>query len=151
LIVHRLGTARHPVWSGDGAAAVGGRWNAIGTAVIYAASSLSLAMLETLAQRRVLNRTLHIAATIPEDMRIESVLADPPRGWSEAHSAAAIAFGTEWARQRRSAILLVPSALVPQEANVLINPAHPDAARIIVGPEVPLVWDRRLFGLPEPR
>jgi len=94
LIVHRLGASRHPIWSGDGAAAVGGRWNAVGTPVIYAASTLSLAMLETLAQRGILARTLHVAAEIPDHVTIESILNDPLQGWRDAHSSAARGFGT---------------------------------------------------------
>lgn len=129
---------------------MGGRWNAVGTPVIYAASSLALAMLETLAQRRVLVRTLHVAATIPDTIVPESVMTDPPAGWRDAHSATAVEFGTRWAKECRSAVLLVPSALVPTEANVLINPAHPDAALISVGAERPVTWDRRLFGVPGP-
>jgi RES domain-containing protein len=47
-------------------------------------------------------------------------------------------------------LLRVPSAVVPQEANYLVNPAHPDAVRIRAGAPDTLIWDARLFGIPAP-
>ena len=61
-----------------------------------------------------------------------------------------MAAGGEWAASRRTALLRVPSALVPREPNYLVNSAHPDAARIVVGAVERLEWDSRLFGVPAP-
>ncbi|MGG5820312.1 RES family NAD+ phosphorylase [Falsiroseomonas sp. HW251] len=147
----RLGTAAHPVWDGAGAAAHGGRWNAPGQAVIYAAGSLALAMLERLVQRRGFGATLVVTAEVPDDVAFEDLLAAPPGGWRSLASPSAVAAGAAWIAAGRTALLRVPSAVVPREANFVVNPAHPDAARIRVGRAETLDWDPRLFGIPAPR
>lgn len=147
----RIGSAHHPIWDGSGAALHGGRWNPAGAAVIYAAGSRSLAMLERLVQRSSLSRSLLIEAEVPEDVAVDDLMAAPPEGWREIGSPAAVAAGGAWLAARRGALLRVPSALVPEEANYLVNPAHPEAARIRLGTPGPLEWDARLFGIPPPR
>lgn len=150
LKLFRLGTAAFPVWDGAGAGAHGGRWNPAGIPIIYAAGSLSLAMLERLVQRRNLGRTVLVEAEVPADLAIEDLLDRPPPNWRALGSPEAAAAGGEWAASRRTPLLRVPSALVPQEANYLVNPAHPDATRIRVSSPEPLEWDARLFGVPPP-
>ncbi|WP_237217782.1 RES family NAD+ phosphorylase [Falsiroseomonas oryziterrae] len=149
--LYRLGTAAHPVWDGAGAAAHGGRWNPIGTPVIYAAGSLALAMLERLVQRRGFGATLVVEAEVPDGLPVEDLLAAPPAAWRSLGSTAAVAAGARWLAEGRTALLRVPSAVVPREANYVVNPTHPDAARIRVGRPQPLDWDPRLFGIPAPR
>ena len=74
--LYRLGTAAHAVWDGAGAAAFGGRWNPIGVAVVYAAGSLALAMLERLVQRRNLGATLLVEAAVAvASTRLYSVIS----------------------------------------------------------------------------
>jgi RES domain-containing protein len=131
--LYRLGTAAFPIWDGGGAAAMGGRWNPPGVAVIYAAGSLALAVLERLVQRREFRDTLLVEAAVPADVAVEDLLAAPPANWRALGSPEAVSAGGEWAASRRTALLRVPSALVPREPNYLVNPAHPDAARIAVG------------------
>lgn len=149
--LYRLGTASHPLWDGAGAALHGGRWNPPGVAVIYAAGSLALAMLERLVQRRDLGGTLLVEAEVPDNLPWDDLLADPPPGWQALGSPEAASAGGAWAAAGRTALLRVPSALVPREANWVVNPAHPDAARIRVGAPEPLAWDPRLFGIAAPR
>ncbi|MFL5334388.1 MAG: RES family NAD+ phosphorylase [Geminicoccaceae bacterium] len=148
--VYRLGTAQHPVWDGSGAALHGGRWNPPGAAVIYAAGSLALAMLERLVQRRALGNTLLVEATVPDDIEWTDLLAAPPTGWRALGSPEAIAAGEAWLKEGRTALLRVPSALVPREPNWVVNIRHPDAVRIQVGAPEALEWDPRLFGVPAP-
>ncbi len=150
LKLFRLGTADHPVWDGAGAALQGGRWNPAGVAVIYAAGTLSLAMLERLVQRRNLGRTLLVEADVPSDLGIEDLMARPPPNWRALGSPEAATAGGEWAASGRTPLLRVPSALVPREANYVVNPAHPDAKRIQLSRPEPLEWDVRLFGVPLP-
>ncbi|MFC0694183.1 RES family NAD+ phosphorylase [Paraburkholderia humisilvae] len=50
-----------------------------------------------------------------------------------------------WLTEARSAVLVVPSVVARQESNVLVNPAHPDAARLVVSAPQPVIWDERLF------
>jgi RES domain-containing protein len=141
----------HPVWDGQGAAQYGGRWNPAGTAVIYAAGSLALAMLERLAQRRGLAGTMLVEATLPDDLAWTDLLHAPPPGWQALGSPEAVAAGTAWLHEGRTALLRVPSALVPREPNWMINVAHPGAARLVVRAPERLEWDPRLFGIPAPR
>jgi RES domain-containing protein len=150
VLLYRLGTAAHPVWDGTGAGAHGGRWNPAGAPVIYAAGSLALAMLERLVQRRALGGSLLVEAEVPDDLAVEDLLAAPPPGWRELGSPEAAAAGAAWLARGRTALLRVPSAVVPREANYAINPAHPDAARIRAGAPEPLEWDPRLFGILAP-
>src|SRR5690349_2685241 len=112
----------HPVWDGTGAAIHGGRWNPIGAPVIYATSSLALAMLERLVQRRNLGSTLVVEAEVPEGIAIDDLMAAPPPGWRLLGSPEAAAAGGAWLAASRRALLRVPSAVVPREANYLVNP-----------------------------
>lgn len=150
LRVVRIARAAHPIWSATGAALGGGRWNAVGVPVIYAAGSKALSMLEVLVQGgdMTLPRAA-VTASIPDDVIIEE-LAPLPEGWRELDSPAAMAAGTAWVASGRSAVLRVPSVIVPDEPNYVINPAHPAAARIEVEAPVPVAWDPRLFGIVGP-
>jgi RES domain-containing protein len=151
MIVYRLGTDAHPIWDGAGAAAHGGRWNPVGRPAIYAAGTLSLAMLERLVQRRNLGRTLVVSAELPDDLAIDDRMATPPEGWRALGSPEAAAAGGAWLHAGRAAVLRVRSALVPTEANYMINPLHRDATRIVVSASQLLAWDARLFDIPAPR
>ena len=122
--------------SGAGAEAIGGRWNEIGVAVVYAASSRALACLETVVHLGTgglpLNRYL-VEIEVPDDMMASAEVLDPDKaiGWdAEPAGQVSIAFGTEWVKSRRSLLLIVPSVIVPEESNLLINPGHPDAGQI---------------------
>jgi RES domain-containing protein len=148
--LYRLGTVQHPVWDGAGAALHGGRWNLTGIPVIYAAGSLALAMLERLVQRRSLGGTLVVEAIVPDAMPWTDLLEAPPTGWRALGSPEAVAAGEAWLREGRTALLRVPSALVPREPNWMINVLHPDARRIRASAPELLEWDPRLFGIPAP-
>ena len=148
--LYRLGTAAFPIWDGSGAAAFGGRWNPPGVPVIYAANSLALAMLETLVQRRNLGHALVVEVEVPSEMPADDLTRSLPPNWRSLGSPEAAAAGGRWLASRTAALLRVPSALVPREANFLVNPAHPDAARLTVSMPEPLEWDARLFGIPSP-
>ena len=152
--LYRLGTGRFPVWDGTGAARHGGRWNPPDAAVIYAAGSLALAMLERLVQRgssgRDLANTVLVEAQAPDDIAWTDLLLAPPLGWRALGSPEAVAAGAAWLREGRTALLRVPSALVPREPNWVVNVSHPDTARVEVAAPEPLEWDPRLFGAPPP-
>jgi len=148
VLIYRLGTDTHRIWDGTGAAAHGGRWNPIGMPAIYASHTLSLAMLERLVQRRNLGRTLVVSAELPDDLAIDDLMATPPEGWQALGSPEAAAAGGAWLHAAHTAVLRVPSALVPAEANYMINPLHRGAARIVVSAPQLLTWDTRLFDIP---
>ena len=108
-------------------------------------------MLERLVQRNNLARTLIVEAVVPDDLPVTDLMDDPPPNWRALDNPEAAQAGGRWLAERRTAVLRVPSAIVPREANYVISPTHPDAARIQVMPPDPLVWDPRLFGVPSPR
>src|SRR3954454_4051936 len=118
---------------------------------IYAAGTESLAMLEWLVQRSSLHRTIMVAAEVPDDLAVTDWMDNPPPNWRGIGSPEAAAAGGAWLSARRTALLRVPSALVPHEPNYVVNPLHPGAARIQVGQPEPVRWDPRLFGIPAPR
>lgn len=149
LIVWRLVTARFAdrAFSGEGARRYGGRWNPKGVSLVYTAASQSLAMLEMLVQDQPLRaRYVMIPAEIPSGMKIERVVLEqlPPR-WREPVALASLhTIGSGWAERLSSAILAVPSAVIPAETNYLLNPLHPGFNKISIGKPQELVTDLRL-------
>ncbi len=147
--VWRLTTARcvGTAFTGDGARRYGGRWNPKGISVVYTAGSLSLAMLEMLVQDQPLRaRYVAIAADLPDDLALETITADQlPDDWRDASAREALrALGTDWARRQETAVLAVPSAIIPIESNYLLNPAHADFGRMKAGAPELLETDLRL-------
>jgi len=147
--MYRIADSRHPVWDGTGAMLFGGRFNSPGQPVIYGALTFAGAMLEVLVHARIGKVPRHhvfVVAEMPADMAVER--ADPsvlPAGWDAPDTQAARAFGDRWIAEGRSAVLLVPSVVARAEWNALVNPAHPQAARIVVADPAPVIWDARLF------
>ena len=135
-------------FSGEGARRFGGRWNSVGRAVVYASEHLSLAALETLAhadRRRFARDLVAFEAHVPDDLI--AVLADDevPAGWRARPDApSARAVGDAWLAARRHAALSVPSVLVPQERNLLLDPTHPRFGEVRIGAPVAFRFDDRL-------
>ena len=123
--------------SGAGAAKHPGRWNADNEPVVYTAPSIALAVLETAAYINPsglpLNRFL-IEISVPEAVwaaRKQLQLADLEPAWAAVPAGpVTVKAGSAWLTSRESALLLVPSVIVPEESCVLINPAHADSAKI---------------------
>ncbi len=147
--IFRMGDARHPIWDGNGAALVGGRWNSPGRQVIYGSLSYACAMLETLAHAnigRVPTTHCFLVADVPEGITIERHDSNSlPSGWDAENSSTARPFGDQWLKEARSAVLLVPSVVVRLEWNALVNTLHPDSAKLITSSPEKVVWDKRLF------
>jgi RES domain-containing protein len=138
--------------SGTGAKITGGRWNAVGDALIYASESQALACLETVVHLNAgglpLNRYL-VAVTIPDAVwaaaRTETS-GSLPVGWdADPSGRASIQFGSAWVRSAASALLRVPSVIVPDEYNVLINPLHPDSSTVTAVKIRKWLYDPRLM------
>jgi RES domain-containing protein len=115
--------------SGKGAEFSGGRWNRVGTPMVYASCSQALACLETVVhlsdEPLPLNRYL-VRITVPaEDWRNAKVVQPAPVGWdAEPAGKSSLDWGTAWAKAGSSLLARVPSVIVPDEWNVLINPRH---------------------------
>ena len=137
--------------SGKGAEITGGRWNEKGAAVVYAAENRSLACLETLVHLAAgglpFNRYL-VEISIPDPIWTAARMETPlslPVGWdAQPASRTSINFGTAWLRSGRSAVLVIPSALVAEEFCVLVNPAHPDSVSISAVKSRRWLYDPRL-------
>jgi RES domain-containing protein len=135
-------------FSGEGARLYGGRWNPKGIRLVYTAGSRALAILEMLAQDQPLRaRYAIIPVIVPSSIRIERLSrATLPKGWEDARQSERLrAIGANWVKRGKSAVLCVPSAVVPSEFNYLLNPAHTDFSRIKQGHVETLRTDRRLL------
>ncbi|MGB3291275.1 MAG: RES family NAD+ phosphorylase [Burkholderiaceae bacterium] len=122
--------------SGEGAKRTGGRWNRKGKAMVYSAQSIALACLETVVHLDFgglpLNRYL-VRIDIPIATWKRRSVFDPSKqvGW-DAMPAGKVSLdaGDTWVMHSKTALLQVPSAIVSEEMNILINPAHPDAGKL---------------------
>jgi RES domain-containing protein len=150
LTVWRLVTARFAdsAFSGEGARLYGGRWNRKGVPMVYAAATQSLAMLEMLVQDEPLRaHYVVIPATVPKGLKIERIAPDQlPADWRDLSARESLqAIGSDWVKRQSSAVLAVPSAVIPTESNYLLNPQHPSFARIEIGKPQDFVTDLRLI------
>jgi len=135
--------------TGEGARLYGGRWNGRGVRVVYASASLALAAVETFVNLEPNLRPadlVSIEGEIPDALEITRIdLKMLPAGWRETRDESLRAFGDDWIRGGKSAALLVPSAAIRGEWNILLNPAHPDFSMIVFGDPMPFEFDIRMF------
>lgn len=149
ITVWRIVDPKHAAdaFSGIGAEILGGRFNSKGRRLVYTAGSVSLALLELLVQankRSRLREYLCIPATF-DASQVEVHDADLPNGWdARPYTHVSQHFGDRWLEEERSLVLRVPSVVVPQEYNYLINPAHPEMGTVEIGDAFPAPFDDRL-------
>lgn len=137
-------------FSGEGAALYGGRWNSVGTRVVYASSSISLATLEILVNAGYLDTLAGIPFAVfeiefEEGMCVMLGEKDLPEFWKSyppGHPTSSV--GDDWVARGASPVLGVPSAVVPMEHNFLINPLHPDYPSLKVSGPFEYSMDLRL-------
>ncbi|MDQ6827530.1 MAG: RES family NAD+ phosphorylase [Gemmatimonadota bacterium] len=133
----RIANARYPALDGEGARLWGGRWNSPGRPVVYTSSTAALAVLEKLVwvdPDDVPDDLELFELFLPDAVTHERIDApDLPDGWTEAGSPVCIERGDAWLAAMTAAVLVVPSAVLPEETNALINPRHPEArlARVL--------------------
>lgn len=137
-------------FDGVGAKLYGGRWNHIGVPVVYCASTLSLAALETLVHHHAPippDDFVALPADLPPRLKISSIaMTDLPADWFRDPAPAQLQqLGSDWLRSLSSLALAVPSALVPQEFNYLLNPRHPDFQKLRIGEPQIFPFDQRLW------
>ena len=126
--------------SGDGARLYGGRWNTPGRPLIYGAETAALAVLEVRVHLDLDWDMLpddYVLVAIDTAAIVAETIQEPPDDPR--------VIGDAWIESRRSALLRVPSFIVPESYNVLINPTHPDALSIQLGSVRPFLFDRRLW------
>jgi RES domain-containing protein len=137
-------------FDGEGARLNGGRWNRPGSRVVYTSATASLATLEILVhvkERNLLRHYLLIPAECPNSLvlRLED-LASLPADWRDHPPLPETqAIGEDWLARQASAVLSVPSVVIPSERNYLINPGHRDFKKIKLGAAEAFEFDPRLI------
>lgn len=137
------------VLSGRGGLITSGRWHLRGHQIVYASASLSLAALEFLVHvdgAELPADLIHVEIDVPDDVRIDRIeRAQLPRNWRKYPAPERLQqLGGDWLSGLATAVLQVPSAVIPEECNYLLNPLHVDAARFAVVRSADFVYDPRL-------
>jgi RES domain-containing protein len=125
---------------GDGASIFGGRWNSPGLPLVYAASTAALTVLEVRVHLDLPPELLpadYTLLTIDLDDLVAELVEDLP--------ADPQAFGDAWLATLRTPVLCVPSAIVPESPNFLLNPRHPNATAARITGQRRFTFDQRLW------
>ncbi|HEX6983699.1 MAG TPA: RES family NAD+ phosphorylase [Balneolaceae bacterium] len=136
--------------SGTGAKIHGGRWNQKGTSMLYTSEHCSLALLEFLVNisSTLLPRDIHLLKlSIPDDVSFNTVKRnDLPANWRHYPASENLAeIGSKWADSQNTVGLKVPSVLVPDEYNILLNPNHSSYEKIEIKSVSPFNLDSRFY------
>lgn len=138
--------SRHLDLSGEGGFRAPGRWHHAGQPVVYLAERPAAALLEV---------CVHTSANdVPPEFTLLKIVGpdvkprvikpdDLPSGW-QSRMEVTRDLGTAWLRRKESVLLRVPSAIVPETENCLLNPAHPDAKKFKIAEAFPYPFDARL-------
>lgn len=145
-------TSRATDLSGIGAGIEGGRWNEQQVDAVYMGLSPAICVLETFVHQ---NGPPLIPMTITEwalpedeDLYWEPNQAELPVGWNALPAdTPSMSFGTQWLRQGGQLGLIVPSAVMPLERNIVLNPRHPAIKQVVVTRQDTFVYDTRMFTL----
>ena len=150
--IWRISNHKHSdtAFSGEGSRRDGGRWNSRGRSVVYTSATLSLAALEYFVHMEIEdaeNMLVSIQVDIPADIQIETFnLTHLPSNWRNIPAPTALAtIGDKWFDLRIAALFVVPSAIITQENNYLINPLHNDFAKMQIHPPELFGFDPRMW------
>lgn len=137
------------IMSGEGASLFGGRWNSKGVPVVYLGSTLSLSSMEMLVHLKdseVLQDYNKLQVSFPESLVEYIDIQDLPKDWAVPAINSSVQFiGDDWVQDQSSLVLQVPSVVIPEESNYLINPKHPDFEKLIFSDIESYRFDPRLF------
>jgi len=148
--VWRIARAVHAAFDGEGGRLYGSRWTPRGVAAVFTSGTLSLATLERFVHTDPdlePGDLVAISADIESSIAIESVaVSDLPAEW-RAHPAppALTVNGDRWLQRAATAVLSVPSVVIPHERNFVINPNHRDFRNVKVGESEPFSFDPRMW------
>jgi RES domain-containing protein len=149
--VHRLSPKVHvrTAFTGDGGRFTAGRWNHRGHLVVYCSESRALAALEffvNLDPSVAPADLAFIAADVPDELVTDFKREDLPSNWLDYPAPDSLReIGTEWLTRKSSAALRVPSAVIPEEHNILLNPRHADFGLIQIGTPAKFRFDPRMW------
>jgi RES domain-containing protein len=133
-------------FDGEGARRYGGRWNSAGVPMVYASEHESLAVLEVRVHIAMSGVYKSFAFHFDEGLMRTLLVQQLPKDWQHEPPPVSLQrLGDQWVKAGDSVILAVPSAIVPNELNLLINPRHPDFSKIDIHTATDLTLDRRLF------
>jgi RES domain-containing protein len=152
--LYRITNKKYANLDGIGGIYVAGRWNMKGHRVIYAAESISLAAWEKFVHitdyRDLPTNLVVITINIPDDIEIEEVSGNVlVSGWNltlpfRAYKSETVLFGTEFLTRNTHLVLKVPSAVISEEYNYLLNPNHPDINKCTIEKIEPFKFDKRI-------
>lgn len=152
MFIWRICGERHVsgAFSGTGAEKHGGRWNHKGDRMVYTSTTLSLASIELfvhLEPNCIPDDLCSVTATLPDSAASEELtVADLPQNWRQYPAPRRLQdFGSDWLRERRSLALFVPSAMNPEEKNILLNPLHPQITTLRNIKSKPFHFDPRMW------
>jgi RES domain-containing protein len=139
---------QHPTLNGEGGRLYSARWNTAGQPIIYLAASPPGALIEILVHLELEEaeippayKLLRIA--VPDRLKIPTLSVPDGDAW-KADESLTRKLGDAWLKSRKSALAQVPSSILPDTFNYLLNPLHPDASRIIIAEVHTAVLDPRL-------
>lgn len=149
MIVYRLTNGEYiNDLSGAGAKLYGGRWNSIGIPALYTAEHISLAVLEILVRVKSYRRPLDyhlITIEIPDNLTPVTIDRKKlKRNWKDDIAYGQF-IGDEFLTAGQSLVLRLPSAIIEQENNFMINPAHREAGKIKIRSSKIFIFDKRLY------
>ncbi len=149
MIIYRLTTEMYKNdLSGTGAKLFGGRWNSVGLPVLYTTENISLAILEILVRTtmQTIPLTYHlIKIDIPTAAQPQSISADKLKKEWKDDIGYTQWMGDEFIKSKKSLLLKVPSAIVDEENNYIINPAHSEYKKVKILQVNKFLFDKRLF------
>ncbi len=136
-------------FDGEGARIYGGRWSSVGVPMVYASEHQSLAALEVrvhIDKTRMRKLYRSFAFHFDEDLMEVFRVGGLPEDWQQEPPPPSLQqLGDDWVTSNASVILAVPSVIIPQERNYLINPKHPDFAKLKIEQPTDFLFDPRMF------
>jgi len=141
--------SNHIFLDGEGGRRATARWHNAGLPIVYLAASPPGALIEILAHLEIKNFKLPEAYTllriaVPGRFRIPHLQVPAGNGWT-ADETVTRKLGDAWLKSQRSALVRVPSAILPETFNFLLNPLHPDASQIEIAESQQAIFDPRLI------
>lgn len=142
-------TSPEAMMSEEGAYRYGGRWNSPGARMVYLGTSIAQAAFELLVHLRaadVLKRYSKMQVIFAPELSLTLDVTRLPADWADATMVTSVqAMGDAWIESMASVILEVPSVAVAGATNYLVNPAHPDFAKLLYGEILAFDFDARII------
>ena len=148
--IWRIASAAHARFDGEGARLYGSRWTPRGLPAIYASATLSLAALERIVHTDPDLEPFDLVAVsikVAADVAVQTLrIEDLPEDWRQFPPPESLAeVGRRWLEAGPTAVLSVPSVVIPHERNYVMNPGHRHFRRLTIGPPQPFAFDPRLW------